>query len=92
MNNLIMNEAFVQQIVKEQVVKELAKEKQELKEKDILLNKEQVATMFGLSVSTIDNYRRLELLPYIKIGRAVRFTLHDVKNAPIFQKKNSGRY
>ena len=86
-----MNEAFVQQIVKEQVAKEIAKEKQELNENDIFLTKEQVATMYGLSVSTIDNYRRLELLPYTKIGRAVRFTLYDVKNTPILQKKNMKR-
>lgn len=83
-----MNEAFVQQIVKEQVSKELAKEKLELKEKDILLTKEQAAAMYGKSVSTIDNYKRNNLIPYIKIGRAVRFTLHDLKNSPIFQKKN----
>ncbi|WP_282629624.1 helix-turn-helix domain-containing protein [Empedobacter sedimenti] len=91
MNNLIMNEAFVQQIVKEQVAKELEKNKQELKEKDTYLTKEEAASMFGISVSSVDNYKRNGLIPYTKIGRAVRFTLHDLKNSIILQKKGKSR-
>ncbi|TGN29176.1 helix-turn-helix domain-containing protein [Empedobacter tilapiae] len=87
MTKLLWNEAFIQQIVKEQVLIEIAKERNDLKEKDIYLTKEQAAAMFGVSTSTIDNYKRNNLIPYTKIGRAVRFTLFDLKNAPIFIKK-----
>lgn len=91
MHNAIMNEAFVHQMVKDQVAKELAKERNELKEKDIYLTKEEAASMFGISVSSIDNYKRNGLIPYTKIGRAVRFTLHDLKNSLILQKKGKSR-
>lgn len=86
-----MNEAFVQQIVKDQVARELANERKELKEKDTYLTKEQAASMFGISVSTVDNYKRNGLIPYTKIGRAVRFTLFDLKNSLILQKKGKSR-
>ena len=91
MYNEIMNEAFVQQIVKDQVARELANERKELKEKDTYLTKEQAASMFGISVSTVDNYKRNGLIPYTKIGRAVRFTLFDLKNSLILQKKGKSR-
>ena len=57
----------------------------------LYLTKEQAASMFGISVSTLDNYKRNNLIPYSKIGRAVRFTLFDLKNSLILQKKGKSR-
>ncbi len=42
------------------------------------LTRQEVAELLGVTVHTIDNYRRLHGLPYIKIANTVRFVLQDV--------------
>lgn len=56
----------------------MSEEKQEL---DKLLTNKQTANILGLSVATVNNWRYQEdrPLPYVKVGRAVRYRLSDVQ-------------
>jgi len=82
-NNIGMYDEFVQDYITQQVANRIAREKKEFLDKEIYLTKEEVAVMFGVSVSTIDRLRNDKLLPFIKIGRSVRFSLEKLKNALI---------
>ncbi|MEL7246917.1 MAG: helix-turn-helix domain-containing protein [Bacteroidota bacterium] len=60
-------------------LREQAQEQHEEDEPDRLLNKKEAADYYGVSVSTIDNYRRDGFLIPIRFGKAVRFRLSDLK-------------
>jgi hypothetical protein len=55
--------------------------KSSIDDADELVSKNIVAEYLHLTTQTIDTYRRLGLIPYIKIGGAIRFRLADVKAA-----------
>ena len=78
-----MYDEFVQDYITQQVANRIAREKKEFLDKEIYLTKEEMAVMFCVSVSTIDRLRNDKLLPFIKIGRSVRFSLEKLKNALI---------
>jgi excisionase family DNA binding protein len=44
-----------------------------------LLNAEQVAGMLGLSVATIRKWVLVRYIPYLKMGRAVRFSVSEIR-------------
>ena len=46
-----------------------------------LINKNQLAERVGVTSRTIESWMRLGHVPYIKIGRAVRFDQEDVMRA-----------
>jgi excisionase family DNA binding protein len=43
------------------------------------LNKSQVADMLGVSHRTIDDWMKRRLIPFLKIGKAVRFVPADIE-------------
>ena len=43
-----------------------------------LLKKQQLAEALNMSTRSIENYMRLGWMPYIRVGRCVRFCLSDV--------------
>ena len=45
---------------------------------DGLLNKRQVAVKLGVSKRTVDMWMRAKRLPYVKLGKSVRFYWPDV--------------
>jgi len=45
---------------------------------DGLLNKRQVAVKLGVSKRTVDVWMRAKRLPYVKLGKSVRFYWPDV--------------
>lgn len=45
------------------------------------LTSDQVAQMFGVSERTIRTWRRNGYIPFIKLGKTVRFTKSDIDNA-----------
>ncbi len=45
------------------------------------MTKEELAHYLGVTVRTIDNYMRHRRLPFLKIGRAVRFDRQRVEEA-----------
>jgi excisionase family DNA binding protein len=48
-------------------------------EYEMLLNAEQVAKMMGLSIATVREWVLARHIPYRKIGRAVRFSLSEMR-------------
>lgn len=45
------------------------------------LNEKQVADITGISLATLRNYRSYNKgMPYIKLGKSVRYSLEDVLN------------
>jgi predicted DNA-binding transcriptional regulator AlpA len=46
-----------------------------------LLDKDELARIIGKSVRSVDNLMRAKAVPYIKVGRSVRFRLRDVEKA-----------
>jgi excisionase family DNA binding protein len=49
-------------------------------EYESLLNVNQVAEMFGLSVATIRKWVLLRYIPYQKMGRSVRFSASELRS------------
>jgi excisionase family DNA binding protein len=50
-----------------------------LKTADAMLTKEEIAKYFGITVRTVENWMTQGYLPYLRFGRAVRFSLADVQ-------------
>ena len=53
---------------------------------DVYLTREQTAEFLSISLVTLWDYTRKDILPAYRIGNNVRYKKSDVKNA--FQKKN----
>lgn len=53
-----------------------------------LLTKIQVAEMLGLSLSTVNRFVREKQLPYIRIGRQVRFSPTEIR---IYLEQNKNK-
>jgi len=51
-----------------------------LKTADAMLTKPEVAKYFGVTVRTLENRMTQGYVPYLRFGRAVRFSLADVQN------------
>lgn len=52
----------------------------------VLLTRQQLAEYLKVNVRTIDNYRKLHGLPFLKVGNSVRFRIIDVEKWLFFQK------
>jgi excisionase family DNA binding protein len=53
------------------------------------LTKAQVAELFQIELRTLDSWMHKGFLPYLKIGRTVRFTMTDIE-AHIQQHRKTG--
>ncbi len=51
----------------------------------VLLTRQQLAEYLKVNVRTIDNYRKLHGLPFLKVGNSVRFRIIDVEKWLFFQ-------
>ena len=54
----------------------------------VLIKKEQLARRVGVTTRTLESWMRLGYVPFIKIGRSVRFDPEDVMRA---LKRRHGR-
>jgi len=48
---------------------------------DELVTKEQLAKKLQVSLRTVTNWQKRQIIPYIKIGKVVRFYVSDVISA-----------
>ena len=62
-----------------EVIGEELERKVALKTADAMLTKPEVAKYFGVTVRTLENWMTQGYVPYIRFGRAVRFSLADVQ-------------
>jgi len=53
-------------------------------------NKRQMAEHFGCDIRTITNFMRRRILPFVKIGRFVRFDVHECDKAIDRYKRKAG--
>jgi excisionase family DNA binding protein len=62
-----------------ELIGEEVERKVALKAADAMLTKEEIAKYFGVTVRTVENWMIQGYLPYLRFGRAVRFSLADVQ-------------
>ncbi len=63
-----------------EAIKESSSEKPSSEPKELLIDKKEAAKILGVSVPTIDNYRRNGILPSYRFGNRVRFRYSEVIN------------
>jgi len=61
-----------------EVIGEGLERKVALKAADAMLTKDEIAKHFGITVRTVENWMTQGYVPYLRFGRAVRFSLADV--------------
>ena len=64
-----------------EALQEKALETNQQSKEEILLDKKEVSNLLNVSESTIDNYRRQELLPSYRIGNKIWFKKDEVIEA-----------